>query len=63
MTDCNPERIMNLWNMWLKLDYIPFLNVLQITDSLHGIAQFLFLKWIRYKENVFAFWVKIISLN
>ncbi len=42
MKDCNPERIMYLWNMWLKLDYIQFLNVHMITYSLRGIAQVLY---------------------
>ncbi len=34
MVDCNPEKIMRLWNTWMKLNYIPVLNVLLITDSL-----------------------------
>ncbi len=35
MTDCNPERNLCLWNKWMKLNYIPVLNVLLITESLN----------------------------
>ncbi len=34
MVDCNPERIVYLWNTWMKLIDIPVLNVLLITGSL-----------------------------
>ncbi len=47
MADCNPERIVYLWNTWIKLNYIPVLNVLLITDSL-GLH-----KIYIFKENQF----------
>ncbi len=34
MADCNPDRIVFMKPMWMKLNYIPVLNVLLITDSL-----------------------------
>ncbi len=43
MVDCDPERIMCLWNMWKKLNYIPVLNVLLITDGL-GLHKICILK-------------------
>ncbi len=43
MVGCNPERIMCLWNIWMKLNYIPILNVLLITDSL-GLHKICILK-------------------
>ncbi len=45
MADFNPERIMCLWNTckWLKLNYIPVLNVLLITDRL-GLHKIYILK-------------------
>ncbi len=39
MADCNPERIVFMKRMWMKLNYIPVLNVLLITDSQRGITQ------------------------
>ncbi len=41
MADCNPERIMFMQHM--KLNYIPVLNVLLITDSL-GLHKICILK-------------------
>ncbi len=46
---------------WLKLDYIPVLNVHLITESL-GLHKFCILERTSSKEKLFAFWVKIISL-
>ncbi len=46
MADCNPERIVFMKHMWLKLKYILILNVHLITDSLCGITQDLY-----FKEN------------
>ncbi len=43
MVDCNPERIVFMKHMWLKLNYIPVLNVLLITDSL-GLQKICILK-------------------
>ncbi len=43
MVDCDPERIMRLWNMWMKLHCIPVLNMLLITDSL-GLHKICILK-------------------
>ncbi len=37
----NPERI--IWNMLMKLNYIPVLNVLLVTDSL-GLHKICILK-------------------
>ncbi len=34
MADCDPERIVFMKHMWMKLIYIPVLNMLLITDSL-----------------------------
>ncbi len=44
MADCNPERIMFMKHMWMKVNYIPVLNVLLITDSKRGITQDLYFK-------------------
>ncbi len=43
MADCNPERIVFIKHMWIKLNYIPVLNVLLITDSL-GLQKICILK-------------------
>ncbi len=43
MADCNPERIVFMKHMWMKLNYIPVLNVLLITDSL-GLHKICILK-------------------
>ncbi len=59
MEDYNPERIMCLWNTWMKLNYIPVLNVLMITDSL-GLHKICILKKTSSKGASFAFLVKII---
>ncbi len=48
MADCNPERIMFLWNTWIKLKNIPVLNVLLITDSL-GLHKIFILKETSWK--------------
>ncbi len=45
MADCDPVRIMFMKHMWMKLSYIPVLNVLLITD---GITHDLY-----FKENQF----------
>ncbi len=58
MAYCNPERIMCLWNMWMKLNYIPVLNVL-ISDTL-GLHKICILNKTSSKDEEFAFWVKII---
>ncbi len=55
MADFDPEMIMCLWNMWMKLNYIPILNVLLITD--HTIVVFK----RQPVRREFAFGVKIIS--
>ncbi len=34
MADCDPERIVFMKHVWMKLNYIPVLNVLLITDRL-----------------------------
>ncbi len=57
MADCNPERIMFMKHMWLKLNYIPVLNALLITDSL-GLHKICILKRTSSKEEQLAFWVK-----
>ncbi len=43
MAECNPERIMFMKHMWMKLNYIPVLNMLPITDSL-GLHKICILK-------------------
>ncbi len=60
MADCNPERIVFMKHMWMKLNYIPVLNVLLITYSL-GLHKICILKKTISKGALFTFWVKIIS--
>ncbi len=50
MVDCNPERIVFMKHMWMKLNYIPVLNVLLITDSLR-LHKICILKKISSKEE------------
>ncbi len=45
MADCNPERIVFMKHMWMKLNYIPVLNVLLITVVNNvGLHKFLYFK-------------------
>ncbi len=53
MADCNPERIMCLWNVWIKLNYNPVLNVLLITDSQIDRLQIDITQHLYSKENHF----------
>ncbi len=53
MADCNPESIMFMKRMWMKLNYIPVLNVLLITDSL--ITQYLLFKENHFEGSIISF--------
>ncbi len=53
MADCNPESIMFMKRLWMKLNYIPVINVLLITDSL--ITQDLLFKENHFEGNRISF--------
>ncbi len=49
MEDCNPEKdYVFIKHMWMKLNYIPVLNVLLITESL-GLHKICILKRTSWK--------------
>ncbi len=42
-------------HVWLKLNYIPVLNVHLITDSLRGIKQDLYFKENQFEGRIISF--------
>ncbi len=53
MVDCNPERIVFMKHVWMKLNYISVLNVLLIPDSL--ITQDLYFKETQFEGTIISF--------
>ncbi len=49
MVDCDPERIVFMKHVWMKLHFIPVLNVLLITQDLY-------FKDNQFEGSLICFW-------
>ncbi len=56
MADCKSRKdCVFMKHVWMKLNYIPVLNVLLITDSQRGNTQDLYFKENQFKGTIVCF--------